>query len=125
MNGAPMKKTYDYYFHNVSSLPPSLPFHPISPRRIFPPFPAAPLPLLYSVPSSFSVNSSRQNIYVTTSGNFNTKLLQFTIDLLGVDRVIFSIGIPPSKYKKTYFPLPCPSGNRLISLCLHAGTDFR
>jgi 2,3-dihydroxybenzoate decarboxylase len=37
-----------------------------------------------------------KNIFVTTSGNFNTKALLFTIDILGADRVIFSIGIPSS-----------------------------
>jgi 2,3-dihydroxybenzoate decarboxylase len=35
------------------------------------------------------------NIWVTTSGNFNTKALLFCIDVLGVDRIIYSIGILP------------------------------
>ena len=32
------------------------------------------------------------NIFITTSGNFNTRALKFCIDELGVDRCMFSIG---------------------------------
>jgi len=34
-----------------------------------------------------------ENIFITTSGDFNTKGLLFCIDLVGVDRVLFSIGM--------------------------------
>ena len=36
----------------------------------------------------------RKNIFVTTSGNFNTKALQYCIDVLGVDQVLYSIDYP-------------------------------
>jgi 2,3-dihydroxybenzoate decarboxylase len=35
-----------------------------------------------------------QNVYLTTSGNFSTQALLFTIDVVGVDRVLFSIDAP-------------------------------
>jgi 2,3-dihydroxybenzoate decarboxylase len=41
-----------------------------------------------------------KNIFVTTSGNFNTKALLFTIDILGAERVIFSIDAPYEKIEE-------------------------
>jgi 2,3-dihydroxybenzoate decarboxylase len=35
-----------------------------------------------------------QNVYLTTSGNFSTQALLFTIDVVGVNRVLFSIDAP-------------------------------
>jgi 2,3-dihydroxybenzoate decarboxylase len=32
------------------------------------------------------------NVSITSSGNFSTKVLKFCIDLMGVDRCLYSIG---------------------------------
>jgi len=38
----------------------------------------------------------RGNIYITTSGNFSTNALKFSIDEIGAERIMFSIVLPPS-----------------------------
>lgn len=45
-------------------------------------------------------NELMENIWVTTSGNFNTKALLFCIDVLGADRIIFSIDAPYEKIEE-------------------------
>ncbi|KAK1702764.1 hypothetical protein BDP67DRAFT_537137 [Colletotrichum lupini] len=36
----------------------------------------------------------RENIYVTTSGNFSTRALKYVVDEIGADRVLFSVDYP-------------------------------
>jgi 2,3-dihydroxybenzoate decarboxylase len=38
--------------------------------------------------------ADRKNVHLTTSGNFSTQALLFTIDVVGVDRILFSIDAP-------------------------------
>jgi 2,3-dihydroxybenzoate decarboxylase len=41
----------------------------------------------------------KQNIYVTTSGWFSDSALKYVIDIMGVDRVLFSIDYPYENQK--------------------------
>jgi 2,3-dihydroxybenzoate decarboxylase len=54
---------------------------------------------IFKIPKLTLREYLKQNIYVTTSGWFSDSALKYVIDVMGIDRVLFSIDYPYEEQK--------------------------